>query len=181
MPSGEQPQDIYDTYFDSVEHCISQLSNKGPLLVLGDLNAHLGCRGTSSTNFRGNKWIKMIDEHSLINVSLCSLASGPTYTYTSGGNSTTIDYIISNSDLDAFRGISNCSTLEEHSLNTSTICLSLACWTSPISEPLPWLSFLGVISIGQQLWKMVKFCCTQMPLMMLWGPYCQRIIHQSMI
>ena len=63
MTSGEQSQDVYDTYFDSVEHCISQLSNKGPLLVLGDLNAHLGCRGTSSTNFRDNKWIKMIDKH----------------------------------------------------------------------------------------------------------------------
>ena len=58
MPSGEQSQhcqDVYDTYFDSVEHCISQLSNKGPLLVLGDLNAHLGCRDTSLTNSRGNK------------------------------------------------------------------------------------------------------------------------------
>ena len=59
----------------------------------------------------------MIDEHSLINVSLCSIASGPTHTYTSGGYSTTIDYIISNSD--AFWGISNCSTLKEHPLNTS--------------------------------------------------------------
>ena len=36
---------------------------------------------------------------------------------TSGGNSTIIDYIILNSD--AFRGISSCSTLEEHCLNTS--------------------------------------------------------------
>ena len=26
MPGGEQPQDCYDTYFDSVEHCVSQLS-----------------------------------------------------------------------------------------------------------------------------------------------------------
>ena len=117
MPGGEQPQDCYDTYFDSVEHCVSQLSNGGPLLVLGDLNAHLGCRDTSVTNSRGNKWIKMMDEHSLINVSLCSIASGPTYTYTSGNNTTTIDYIISNSD--AFRGIASCSILEEHPLNTS--------------------------------------------------------------
>ena len=59
----------------------------------------------------------MIDEHSLINASLCSIASGPTYTYTSGGNSTIIDYIVSNAD--AFREISSCSTLEEHFLNTS--------------------------------------------------------------
>ena len=111
MPNAAQPQDVYDSYFDSVDHCISQLSNKGPLLVLGDLNAHLGSRDTSVINSRGNKWIKLIDEHSLINASLCCIASGPTYTYTSGGNSTIIDYIISNSD--TFRGISSCSTLEE--------------------------------------------------------------------
>ena len=54
MPSGKQSQDVYDNYFDPVEHCISQLSNKGPLLVLGNLNAHLRCRDTSLTNFRGN-------------------------------------------------------------------------------------------------------------------------------
>ena len=114
MPNAAQPQDVYDSYFDSVDHCISQLSKKGPLLVLGDLNYHLGSRDTSVINSRGNKWIKMI---SLINASLCSIASGPTYTYISGGNATIIDYIISNSD--AFREISSCSTLEEHSLNTS--------------------------------------------------------------
>ena len=62
----------------------------------------------------------MIDEHSHINVSLCSITSGPTYTHTSGGYSTTIDYVTANSD--AFRGISNCSTLEEHSLNTPITC-----------------------------------------------------------
>ena len=95
MPNAAQPQDVYDSYFDSVDHCISQLSKKGPLLVLGDLNAHLGSRDTSVINSRGNKWIKMIDEHSLINTSLCSIAFGPTYTYTSGGNFTIIDYIIS--------------------------------------------------------------------------------------
>ena len=108
---------MFMTHFDSVDHCISQLSNKGHLLVLADLNAHLGSRDTSVINSRGNKWIKMIDEHFLINASLCSIAFGPTYTYTSGGNSTIIVYIISNSD--AFTGISSCSTLKEHSLNTS--------------------------------------------------------------
>ena len=85
---------------------------------------------------------KMLDEHvhALINASLCSIASGPSYTYTSGGNSTTIDYIISNSD--AFRGISSCSTLEEHALNTSdhlsiTFSLNLTHIRAPPSPIIP--------------------------------------------
>ena len=38
MPSADQPQDAYSTYLDSTEQVISQLSSKGPLIILGDLN-----------------------------------------------------------------------------------------------------------------------------------------------
>ena len=144
MHSGEQSQDVYDIYFDSVEHCISQPSNKGPLLVLGDLNVHLGCRGIRENVkhgvvfqdckeevLRGNKWIKVIDEHSFI-------TSAPL--------------------LHAFRGISNCST------NTSdhvpiTCSLSLTHIRAPPMTTIP--------RIGQQL---SKFCCTHKPLTMLLRP-----------
>ncbi len=44
MPSAEQPQEVYSSYLDSVEHAISQLTSQGPLLIMGDLNAHLGDR-----------------------------------------------------------------------------------------------------------------------------------------
>lgn len=40
MPSADQPQDVYRLYLDSTEHTISQLSSKGPLIILSDLNAH---------------------------------------------------------------------------------------------------------------------------------------------
>ena len=54
MPSADQPQEVYSTYLDSVEHSISQLSSKGPLLVFGDLNAHLGSKDSpTATNCCG--------------------------------------------------------------------------------------------------------------------------------
>ena len=42
MPSSEHPQESYLCYLQSVEHIIAQFDADGPLLLLGDLNAHLG-------------------------------------------------------------------------------------------------------------------------------------------
>ena len=56
----------------------------GPVLIVGDLNAHLGSRNdlnTNHTNHRGMQWNAVISEHNLSNVSLGSLSSGATYTY----------------------------------------------------------------------------------------------------
>ena len=60
-------------------------------------------------------WNNLIDN--LYNASLVCLSSGPGYTYSSGGRFTTIDYVLTNQD--GTRGISSCSTLEDHPLNTS--------------------------------------------------------------
>ena len=66
----------------------------------------------------------LISERNLHNVSLGSLSSGPSYTYSSGENFSTIDFAIAN--LDALRGILSCVTLEDHPLNTSDYLL-LSC------------------------------------------------------
>ena len=87
---------------------------------MGDLNAHLGSRNdlnTNHTNHRGMQWNAVISEHNLSNVSLGSLSSGATYTFSSGENASTIDYVLANQD--ALRGISSCVTLEDHPLNSS--------------------------------------------------------------
>ena len=84
MPSTENTQEIYSSYLESVEHCISQFESDGPVLIVGDLNAHLGSRNdlnTNHTNHRGMQWNAVISEHNLSNVSLGSLSSGATYTY----------------------------------------------------------------------------------------------------
>ena len=64
MPSADQPQDVYSTYLDSTEHVISQLSSKGPLIILSDLNAHLGSRDSEAINHRGHLWNKVIEDDS---------------------------------------------------------------------------------------------------------------------
>ena len=92
---------------------ICQLSCTGPLLVVGDLNAHLGYNGSSGLrNSRGCMWNKIIEEQSLLNLFASELHTGPMYTHSLCGNYTTLDYILCN--LDASRGLIACCTLKDH-------------------------------------------------------------------
>ena len=163
MPSAEYPQDTYTSYLEDVEHLISQLNTEGPLLIMGDLNAHLSSRyeefANQDGNQRGSMWNSVISEHNFHNVSLGSFASGPSYTYSSGENFSTIDFAIAN--LDAVRGISSCGTLEYHPLNTSDHLL-LSCFVeishlrneiSPAfpTQPLDWKD-------GAKYFHTIKYC-----------------------
>ena len=121
MPSADQPQEVYTSYLETVEHAVSQFSNDGPLVLMGDLNAHLGSREHDSLqqtcNSRGQQWLNLSESLSMHNISLCSLSSGPPYTYSSGSHTSTIDYVLGNDE--ALKGVSSCNTLEGHPLNTS--------------------------------------------------------------
>lgn len=93
-------------------------------------------------------WNNIISENNLSNVSLGSLSSGATYTYSSGVNTSTIDYVLANQD--TFKGISSCVTLEDHPLNSSdhlpircTINISHLRHPSPpafLSQSLNWVA-----------------------------------------
>ena len=128
MPSAELPQETFSLCLESVEHLISQLNSDGQLLVVGDFNAHLGSRDSvdpHSYNYRGNQWDTFVEDHTLYNVSLGCVSTGPTHTFVSGGNMTTIDYVLANQD--ALSGIFSCVTAEDHRLNTSDH-LSIKCF-----------------------------------------------------
>ena len=87
MPSSEHPQESYLCYLQSVEHIITQLDADGPLLLLGDLNAHLGRRSdVNQTNHKEEHWNNLISNYNLPNVPLGSLASGPVHTFQSYHN-----------------------------------------------------------------------------------------------
>ena len=105
------PHLVYTCLVWSIPH-ISQLNTEGPLLIMGDLNAHLGCRSekcaTQDRNQKGSMWNSVILEHNLHSVSLGSLVSSPSYTYSSGEYFSTIDFVLAN--LDALRGIFSCVT-----------------------------------------------------------------------
>ena len=143
MPSADQPQELYSSYLETVEHAVSQFSDDGPLVVMGDLNAHFGSSerdASQECNSRGLLWLNLNESHSLHNISSSALSSGPPYTYSSGGHTSTIDYVLGN--IDAVRGISSCEILEGHPLNTSDhlpiLCsLNLTHVRHPISTAFP--------------------------------------------
>ena len=42
MPSADQPQELYSSYLETVEHAISKFSDYGLVVVMCDLNVHFG-------------------------------------------------------------------------------------------------------------------------------------------
>lgn len=66
MPSANHTSDEYSSCLNVVEHLISQLTAVGPLIVAGDINAHIGSAdGGQAPNNRGGMWNSLIDEYSL--------------------------------------------------------------------------------------------------------------------
>ena len=121
MPSSDQSIENYTEYLNDVDLFFSSLTSNDPVILVGDLNCHLGHLGGSRCidvpNRRGILWKYLLDKHSLFVASLGSLSSGPTHTYSSGGHSTTIDYIIGNTALAEL--LLSCKTLNDDPLNTS--------------------------------------------------------------
>ena len=140
MPSSEHPQESYLSYLESVEQLITQFDADGPLLLFGDLNAHLGCRGyvnqTTVIDRRGELWNNLISNYNLQNVSLGCLASGPVHIFQSGTNATTIDYVVNQ---DAMRGVSSCTTLEDRIRSSSNTMYSRY-----DSSTLPYISCISL-------------------------------------
>jgi len=45
MPSADQSQEVYSSYLDMLSSALSKLPPDSPLLIIGDLNGHLGHLG----------------------------------------------------------------------------------------------------------------------------------------
>ena len=121
-PSSEYSSDQYQQCILDLEAELNLHQNESTAIVIaGDFNAHLGtlagCRGTGPADDRGFLLKELIDRNNLFVASHCSVSSGPGYTYHSGRNFTTIDYIITNkpaSDL-----LIAAKVNPDHSLNVS--------------------------------------------------------------
>ena len=120
MPSADQSQEIYSSYLDVLSSAISKLPPDSPLLIVGDLNYHLGHLGGPRSTDLPNAWghlrKELIDHESLFIPSLCQLASGPIHTYHSGLICTTVDYVLGNLALAS--PLTLCVISEDHPLNT---------------------------------------------------------------
>ena len=119
-------------YLHELENTILALQSDGPIMVLGDFNAHLGCmggpRGMGEANLQGKLLLDLMCRTNLFAASLCSISSGPSYTYFSGAHHTTVDYcLLDNHDAHILQ---DCVTLDHHPLNLSdhlpvSTCLDL--------------------------------------------------------
>ncbi len=104
----------------------------GPVVVVGDFNAHLGKlagpKGLGDANTQGVMLHDLICRCDLNAVTQGCAASGEKHTYKSGSTMTTVDYVLM--DLVAASFMSSCVTLSEVDLNTSDhlpISVSLNC------------------------------------------------------
>ena len=104
-----------------LEQVITESESLGPVVIVGDFNAHLGklggSRGLGDPNVQGVLLHDLLDGCELNVVSLGSLSSGETYTYRSGSTTTIVDYVLM--DLDAVSLLRSCETLSEADLNIS--------------------------------------------------------------
>ena len=95
LPTTDCSCDIYKEYLIELENTISALQSDGPVVVMGDFNAHLGIgggiRGLGDINVQGQMLMDLICRTEMYAVSLSQIASVPSYTFFSGDHRTTVD------------------------------------------------------------------------------------------
>ena len=135
LPSSDHSDTEFRTYTNELASLIGALEASGPIIILGDfnVNAHLDDRSPSNT--RRDLLLDTISSCDLFVVSSSSISSGPGYTYFSGGNRTTVDYILANKSISHL--ITKCHTHSHHELNFSDhLPLSVVLRGSQLAENL---------------------------------------------
>ena len=130
LPCLNQGIECYRDHLIELESVVRDLQQLGPVIALGDFNAHLGTAEDEGVqNLQGVLLQKVLEQCGLSAVSQGALASGPCYTFCSGNVQTTVDYL----DVAATSMLANCHTHPMEDLNTSDhlpITVSLVCDTS---------------------------------------------------
>lgn len=151
LPCSDQGMDCYRDHLLELERIISDSILIGPVIILGNFNAHLGplggVRGSGNPNIQGILLADIMDRHTCA-VSQCEWATGPLHTYASGNSMTTVDYIIAS--LNATSIISSCVTLPMTDLNLSdhlplvaelTIQYPVRTKPNTVNNSCPWLDW----------------------------------------
>ena len=121
-PSADAILVDYEQCLHNLEEVVnSHLHESTAIVIAGDFNAHLGTlagpRGSGPPNHRGILLKQFIDRNNLFVSSHSRLSDGPPYTFHSGRNYSTVDYIITNRALCDF--LFSSKGLVDHSLNIS--------------------------------------------------------------
>jgi endonuclease/exonuclease/phosphatase family metal-dependent hydrolase len=118
MPCLDQGIDYIKEILIELEKLVCESEEYGPIIIAGDLNAHLGSlggpKGTGDANQQGFLIKELINRCSLHTTSMSSLATGPNW---NAKTKTTVDYILG--DYEASFLVTKCSTHELSMLNNS--------------------------------------------------------------
>ena len=121
LPCNDQGLDVYKEHLVELEQIVSDSLLLGPVVVVGDFNAHLGSlggpRGVGDMNVQGVILYELMIRCDLSVASLGSAALGEMYTYSRGECRTTVDYVLV--DVKAASMMTSCVTHSEEELNTS--------------------------------------------------------------
>ena len=113
--------ECYSEHLVELENLISESERLGPIVIIGDFNAHLGklggVRGQGNPNQQGTLLHQLLVRCKLYAVSLSSISKGPPYTFWNSTTQTTVDYAIANQDASDY--IQHCFTHESSPLNNS--------------------------------------------------------------
>ena len=121
LPTADNPLNVYKEYLQELENVVYALRTSGPVLIIGDFNAHIGRahsnRAQCQTNSQGRLLMDMIDRTGHYAASLSDLATGPTHTFSGGGRNTTVDFCFI--DCWAAHLVLECEVQQHHPLNLS--------------------------------------------------------------
>ena len=121
LPTADSPLNVYKEYLQELENVVYALQTSGPVLIIGDFNAHIGQTHSNhaqcQTNSQGRLLMDMINRTGHYAVSLSDLATGPTHTFSGGGRSTTVDFCFI--DCWAAHLVLECEAQQRHPLNLS--------------------------------------------------------------
>ena len=143
LPSSNHPVSEFSEYLSELINAFNALKSNGPILLVGDFNAHLSNEignSSSSRNQQSTLLSDFLQQNDLFVASTCCLATGPKYTFYSNTYKTTVDYILADSSL--ANNLVSCFVhinLSDHlpisvSLNLNTVMVS----TSPKSATVNW-------------------------------------------
>ena len=161
LPSPDHSLDEFYNYLPELECAIGALKSSGPVMLVGDFNAHLP--NPSDDSVTGNQQVKLLSDiiqnHSLFVASTSSLSNGPKYTFFSGANRTTVDYIITDASLAST--MCECLVHSHHPLNLSdhlpiTISLQLSSFleSPPPCTNINWaksINSVGILAYVQEI------------------------------
>ena len=113
--------ECYSEHLIELEWVVSEHQPHGPVIVMGDFNAHLGTlggeRGMGQPNQQGILLHQLITRCSLYAVSQASLSQGPLYTFQNSVSQTTVDYVLTSHNVTEY--IRHCYTHDTSPQNTS--------------------------------------------------------------